>query len=135
MDYYKIYKEGFELVNLYESLEAAQAVADSLPNQPYQVEFYAPYTPMTIQERLNLDMSFGQDLVFVFVEDNRIMGTTQEQNDAILVKFRDILAFAQTGAIESINVHLPNIPVDEVFTQERKDKYIQMVTDYLAQFT
>jgi len=31
-------------------------------------------------------------------------------------------------------VHLPNIPVDEVFTQERKDKYIQMVTDYLAQF-
>lgn len=134
MDYYKIYKEGFELVNLYESLEAAQAVADSLPNQPYQVEFYAPYTPMTIQERLNLDMSFGQDLVFVFVEDNRIMGTTQEQNDAILVKFRDILAFAQTGAIESINVHLPNIPVDEVFTQERKDKYIQMVTDYLAQF-
>ena len=62
------------------------------------------------------------------------MGTTQEQNDAILVKFRDILAFAQTGAIESINVHLPSIPVDEVFTQERKDKYIQMVTDYLAQF-
>ena len=134
MDYYKIYKENFELVNLYESLEAAQAVADSLPGQPYQVEFYAPYVPMTIQERLNLDMSFGQDLVFVFVEDNRIMGTTQEQNDAILVKFRDILAFAQTGAIESINTHLPNIPVDEVFTQERKDKYMAMVTDYLAQF-
>ena len=134
MDYYKIYKEGFELVNLYESLEVAQAVADSLPDQPYQVEFYAPYTPMTIQERLNLDMSFGQDLVFVFVEDNRIMGTTQEQNDAILVKFRDILAFAQTGAVESINAHLPNIPVDEVFTQERKDKYMALVTDYLAQF-
>ena len=134
MDYYKIYKEGFELVNLYESLEAAQAVADSLPDQPYQVEFYAPYVPMTIQERLNLDMSFGQDLVFVFVEDNRIMGTTQEQNDAILVKFRDILAFAQTGAVESINAHLPSIPVDEVFTQERKDKYMAMVTDYLSQF-
>jgi len=134
MNYYKIFKEGFELVNLYESLEAAQAVADSLPDQPYQVEFYAPYVPMTIQERLNLDMSFGQDLVFVFVEDNRIMGTTQEQNDAILVKFRDILAFAQTGAIESINTHLPSIPVDEVFTQERKDKYMAMVTDYLAQF-
>jgi len=134
MNYYKIYKENFELVNLYESLEAAQAVADSLPDQPYQVEFYAPYVPMTIQERLNLDMSFGQDLVFVFVEDNRIMGTTQEQNDAILVKFRDILAFAQTGPIESINTHLPNIPVDEVFTQEGKDKYMAMVTDYLAQF-
>ena len=82
-----------------------------------------------------MDMQFGQELVFVFVEDNRIMGTTQEQNDAILVKFRDILAFAQTGAIESINTHLPNIAVDEVFTQERKDKYIDMVNDYLSQFS
>jgi hypothetical protein len=134
MDYYKIYKEGFELVNLYESLEAAQAVADSLPNQPYQVEFYAPYTPMTIQERLNLDMSFGQELVYVFVEDNRIMDITSAQSEAVLQKFRDILAFAQTGAITSIDTYLPAIPVDEVFTQERKDKYIQMITDYLAQF-
>ena len=133
MDYYKISKELWSVIQKFESLEAAQAFADSL-GEGYTAEYYAPYTPPTLQERLSMDMAFGQQLVYVFVEDNRIIGTTQEQNDAILVKFRDILAFAQTGAIESINVHLPNIPVDEVFTQERKDKYIQMVTDYLAQF-
>ena len=133
MDYYKISKDFWSAIKKFASLEDAQAFADSL-GEGYTAEFYAPYTPPTIQERLQMDMSFGQELVFVFVEDNRIMGTTQEQNDAILVKFRDILAFAQTGAIESINTHLPNIPVDEVFTQERKDKYIAMVTDYLAQF-
>jgi hypothetical protein len=133
MNYYKISKDLWSCIKKFESLEDAQAFADSL-GEGYTAEFYAPYTPPTIQERLQMDMQFGQDLVFVFVEDNRIMGTTQEQNDAILVKFRDILAFAQTGAIESINTHLPNIPVDEVFTQERKDKYMAMVTDYLAQF-
>ena len=133
MNYYKISKDLWSCIKKFESLEDAQAFADSL-GEGYTAEFYAPYTPPTIQERLQMDMQFGQDLVFVFVEDNRIMGTTQEQNDAILVKFRDILAFAQTGAIESINTHLPSIPVDEVFTQERKDKYMAMVTDYLAQF-
>ena len=133
MNYYKISKDLWSCIKKFESLEDAQAFADSL-GEGYTAEFYAPYTPPTIQERLQMDMQFGQDLVFVFVEDNRIMGTTQEQNDAILAKFRDILAFAQTGAIESINTHLPNIPVDEVFTQERKDKYMAMVTDYLAQF-
>jgi len=133
MDYYRISKDFWGTIQKFASLEDAQAFADLL-GEGYTAEYYAPYTPPSIQERLQMDMQFGQELVFVFVEDNRIMGTTQEQNDAILVKFRDILAFAQTGAIESINTHLPNIPVDEVFTQERKDKYMAMVTDYLAQF-
>ena len=134
MNYYKISKDLWSCIEKFATIEDAQAFADTLPDQPYQVEYYAPYTPPSIQERLQMDMQFGQELVFVFVEDNRIMDTTQEQNDAILVKFRDILAFAQTGAVESINAHLPTIPVDEVFTQERKDKYMAMVTDYLAQF-
>ena len=133
MNYYKISKDLWSTIQKFATLEDAQAFADTL-GEGYTAEFYAPYTPPSIQERLQMDMQFGQELVFVFVEDNRIMGTTQEQNDAILVKFRDILAFAQTGAIESINTHLPSIPVDEVFTQERKDKYMAMVTDYLAQF-
>jgi hypothetical protein len=33
-----------------------------------------------------------------------------------------------------MKIYLPAIPVDEVFTQERKDKYIQMITNYLNQF-
>ena len=76
-------------------------------------------------------MQFGQDLVFVFVEDNRIMNITPEQSEAVLVKFRDILAFAQTGAIISIQTYLPAITTDDVFTQERKDKYMNMINQYL----
>ena len=133
MNYYKTSKDLWSTIQKFESLDAAQAFADSL-GQGYTAEYYAPYTPPTLQERLTMDLQFGQDLVYVFVEDNRIMDITPAQSEAVLVKFRDILAFAQTGAITSINTYLPAIPVDEVFTQERKDKYIQMITDYLAQF-
>ena len=134
MNYYKIYKGYWSTIQKFTTLEEAQTYADTL-GEGYIAEYYAPYVEPTIQERLSMDMQFGNELVWVFVEDNRIIGTTQEQNDSILVKFRDILSFAQTGSITSIQNHLPNIVVDEVFTQERKDKYIDMVNDYLSQFS
>lgn len=133
MDYYKIYKGNFSLIRQFETLEDAQSFADTL-GAGYTAEFYKAYTPPTIQQRLSNDLDFGSHLIYIFVEDNRIMNITSERSEAVLVKFRDILAFAQTGAITSIQTYLPLIPVDEVFTQERKDKYIQMITEYLAQY-
>ena len=133
MNYYKIIKGTYSVIKRFDTLEEAQAFADTL-GAGYIAEFYAPYVPITLQERLNSDLQFGQELIYVFVEDNRIMDITSEQSEEVLVKFRDILAFAQTGAVTSIQTYLPLIPVDDVFTQERKDKYIQMISDYLAQF-
>jgi len=133
MDYYKIYKDQWSLIKQFATLEDAQAFADTL-GTGYTAEFYKAYTPPTIQQRLNMDLNFGSHLVYIFVEDNRVMDITPEQSEAVLVKFRDILAFAQTGAITSIQTYLPLIPTDDVFTQQRKDKYVQMITDYLAQF-
>ena len=133
MDYYKIYKDQWSLVKQFANLDDAQAFADTL-GVGYTVEFYKAYTPPTIQQRLDMDMDFGSHIIYIFVEDNRVMDITPEQSEAVLVKFRDILAFAQTGAITSIQNYLPLIPTDDVFTQERKDKYITMINEYLAQF-
>ena len=133
MDYYKIYKGNWSIIKQFATLEDAQAFADTL-GTGYTAEFYKAYTPPTIQQRLNMDLDFGSHLVYIFVEDNRVMDITPEQSETVLVKFRDILAFAQTGAITSIDNYLPLIPTDDVFTQQRKDKYVQMITDYLAQF-
>ena len=133
MNYYKIIKGLYSVIKRFDTLEEAQAFAETL-GDGYTAEFYAPYVPLTLQERLDSDLQFGQQLIYVFVEDNRIMEITSEQSEQVLVKFRDILAFAQTGAVTSIQTYLPLIPVDDVFTQERKDKYIQMISDYLAQF-
>jgi len=133
MNYYKISKGNWSVTQRYDTIEEAQAFADSL-GTGYTVEFVAPYVPPSTAEKLGLDMDFGSELVTEFVYDNRIMEITPEQSEQVLVKFRDILAFAQTGAITSIQNYLPLIPTDEVFTQERKDKYIQMINDYLNQF-
>lgn len=133
MDYYKIYKDQWSLIKQFATLEDAQAFADTL-GTGYTAEFYKAYNPPTIQQRLDMDLDFGSHIIYIFVEDNRLMDITPEQSEAVLVKFRDILAFAQTGAITSIDNYLPLIPTDDVFTQQRKDKYVQMITDYLAQF-
>ena len=133
MDYYKIYKAGFSIIKQFESLQDAQTFADGL-GVGYTAEFYKAYTPPTIQQRLEKDLNFGDYLIFVFVEDNRIMNITPEQSEAVLTKFRDVLAFAQTGAITSIQNYLPLIATDDVFTQQRKDKYILLINDYLAQY-
>ena len=134
MDYYKIYKDQWSLVRQFANLDDAQAFADTL-GTGYTAEFYKAYTPPTIQQRLDMDMDFGSHIIYIFVEDNRVDGHYILNNLRLyLVKFRDILAFAQTGAITSINNYLPLIPTDDVFTQDRKDKYIQMINEYLAQF-
>ena len=133
MNYYKISKDNWSCTKEFATLEEAQLFAESL-GKGYEVEYISPVEPISIEQRLSMDMSFGQELVNDFVYDNRIMSITSEQSEAVLVKFRDILAFAQTGAITSIQTYLPLIPTDEVFTQERKDKYTQMINDYLNQF-
>ena len=53
----------------------------------------------------------------------------------LMGKFQLVLGFAQVGAVKDIDAHLPSIPTDEVYTEERRDKYLQMITDYLAQFS
>jgi hypothetical protein len=121
MNYYKISKDLWSCTKRFDTLEEAQAFADSL-GTGYTVELVGPYVPPTIAEKLSMDMQFCQELITTFVYDNREMGTTQAQNDALMVKFQSILSFAQVGAVLSIEAHLPNITTDEVFTQARKDK-------------
>ena len=133
MNYYKISKDNWSCTKEFATLEDAQDFASSL-GDGYLVEYLGPVEPISIEQKLSMDMSFGLELINAFVYDNRLMEITTEQSEAVLVKFRDILAFAQTGAIVSIKAYLPLIPIDEVFTQERKDKYIQMIDDYMAQF-
>ena len=134
MNYYKISKDNWSVVQKYATLEEAQAFADSL-GEGYTVEYVGPVVPMSIEERYGMDINFCNNLISTFVLDNRNIGTTPEQNDALMAKFQLVLGFAQVGAVKDINAHLPSIPTDDVFTQERKDKYMQMITDYLAQFS
>ena len=133
MNYYKISKDNWSCIKEFATLEEAHAFADSL-GDGYTVEYVGPVEPISNEQRLSMDMSFTLDLIQTFLLDNRNAGVTVAQGEALMTKFVDILQFAQTGAVGSVNDLLSGIAVDDVFTQERKDKYLQMIADYLAQF-
>tara|TARA_B100001093_G_C26686627_1_gene952942 strand:+ start:107 stop:511 length:405 start_codon:yes stop_codon:yes gene_type:complete len=133
MNYYKTSKANWAVVQKYATLEEAQAFADSL-GEGYTVEYVGAVPQITIEERYDMDKSFCDNLISTFVLDNRNIGTTADQNNALMSKFQTILGFTQVGAVKDINTHLPNITTDDVYTEERKDKYIQMITEHLAQF-
>ena len=133
MNYYKISKAAWSVIEKYKNEAEALAAAASF-GAGYSVEYIAPYTAPTIEERLEKDLYFGNSLIFTFVQDNRNQGINTEQSEALLLKFRDILAFAQTGAITSIAKYLPLIETDSIYTEERKEKYISLINEYLNQF-
>ena len=133
MNYYKIYKDNWSCTKEFATEEDAQAFADTL-GEGYAVEYIGPVQPISVDERLSMDIEFCLQLIQTFLLDNRNAGVTVEQGEALMTKFVNVLQFAQTGAVGSVNDLLSSISVDDVFTQERKDKYLQMITNYLAQF-
>ena len=133
MNYYRIYKNDWSTVRQFASINDAQTFAESL-GTGYVAEFWKAFQQPDVYQKLQMDMDFCQNLISEFLEDNRNMNITPEQSDAVLMKFKDILSFAQTGAVASLNVHLPLIPVDEIFTQERKNKYVNQVSEYMQIF-
>lgn len=79
------------------------------------------------------DIDFGRQLLFEFLKDNRAtpQAFTTATNLALLQKFQSTKAFAEVGDIKTCKTLLENTEIDSIFTQVRKDKYIQMCTDYL----
>mgnify|MGYP003671477672 CR=1 FL=1 len=53
MNYYKIIKGLYSVIKRFDTLEEAQAFAETL-GDGYTAEFYAPYVPITLQERLKI---------------------------------------------------------------------------------
>lgn len=133
MNYYKISKDNISYIKRFETIEQARAFAESL-GVGYSVEYVGEYIPPTIAERQQMDLVFCNDLVNTFVYDNRQVQTTTAQKAALMAKFQNLLLFAQVGDVKTINADLPTIATDEIYTEERKQKYIQMIADYLAQF-
>tara|TARA_Y100001973_G_C5136066_1_gene300361 strand:- start:237 stop:641 length:405 start_codon:yes stop_codon:yes gene_type:complete len=133
MNYYKISKDNWSCTKEFATLEEAQAFADSL-GSGYTAEYLGPVVPPTTDERLSMDIEFCLQLIQTFLLDNRNAGVTVEQGEALMTKFVNILQFAQTGAVGSVNDLLAAVPVDDVFTQERKDKYLSMISNYLSQY-
>jgi hypothetical protein len=61
-----------------------------------------------------------------YLADNAAINLTFNQSIEQLQKFQVIKAFLEVGNLEDSKVMLSGIATDDVFTQERKDKYLAM---------
>jgi len=69
----------------------------------------------------------GEAMILDYLADNRRMRLTNEQSLQQLQKFQVIKALLQVGDLGSAKYLLSVTEVDDVFTQERKDKYLEML--------
>lgn len=89
---------------------------------------YEPYMPEWAEEqRFEADKEKGRNVINAYLLDNRKLDLTTAQSLQQLQKFSAIKALLEVGAIGSAVELITGTEVDEIFTQERKDRYINML--------
>jgi hypothetical protein len=135
MKTYKIYKDQNSIFNNFNTLEEAETWALENYDNTWAVELASEnqqITPLTIERRLPLDIDFGYQIIGEFLKDNRLYGYIPIQDSInLLNKFSDIEKLCRLGAIKDVQTLMQAVIVDDIFTQERKDKYLSMITEYL----
>ena len=135
---YKISKDFWSVYKNFNSLQDAEQYANTL-GQGYTTELApAEYQipPLTPQQKLDNDIIFGNQLIVEFLVDNRLITPAVDEQESIqlLNQFNSIERLAKLGDIKSVKILLEQTQTDvRIFTQDRKDKYLNLINNYLAQ--
>ena len=95
---------------------------------------FTPTNGLTPQQKLQVDIQFGNDLVEEFLIDNRLITppVTEQESVQLLTQFSDVERLAKLGDIKSVKILLEQIQTDnKIFTQSRKDKYLLQIDEHL----
>jgi hypothetical protein len=137
METYKIYKDSWACYKNFNTQQDAELFASSL-GSGYLVVLADPkdkIIPITLEQRLPADIDFGISLINEFLLDNRKIGYISNQDSiSLLTKFKDIKEMCSLGAIRDVQVMMGNVVTDTVFTQDRKNKYLEMINSYLNNY-
>ena len=140
MQTYKITDTDNPFWGLYKnfvSLQDAQTYTNTL-GSTFSVELASPEYQIpepTPEEKLKYDIEFGNQLIDIFLLDNRLItpSVTPSESLQLLNQFQAIEKLASLGDIKSVQVLLNQVIIDDrLFTQERKDKYLGMINSYLG---
>ena len=115
------------------NLDEAQLYADNY-GYGYTAYFYKEYIKDQ-KAQLQEDITFGNDLINEFLLDNRNISpsVTTEESIQLSTALNDLEKLARVGDIKTVQLLVNNLTTDErLITQERKDKYIQMILNYLG---
>jgi len=87
-----------------------------------------------IRRKLQDDLRFGRGVIESYLLDNKKLALNASESLSQLQKFSGLKALLEVGSIKDCPDMLKNIETDNIFTQERKDKYLKMITDYLQRY-
>jgi hypothetical protein len=136
MDTYKISKAAWATYQLFSDLQAAESWTLTNLGSGYTVELSTDIqiTPVSPEEKLLNDINFGATLIEMFLLDNRLItpAVTPSESLQLLSEFDNIEKLASLGDIKSVQILLNAVQTDpRLFTQARKDKYLDLITGYL----
>jgi hypothetical protein len=121
----------------FQNLQDAETYTNNLGNT-FSVELASPEYQIpqpTPEEKLKNDIDFGSQLINEFLLDNRLItpSVTEQESVLLLNQFNSIERLAKLGDIKSTKILLEQTQTDvRIFTQERKDKYLTQINNYLT---
>jgi hypothetical protein len=137
MTTYRIYKDYWSTYKNFNSTQDCEAWILANLGSGYNYEVSPEQIPEpTQEERLENDKQFGVSLIDKFLVENRYITPSITDNESLtlLYEFSDIERLARLGNIKGVKALMENIQVDaRLFTQQRKDEYLQTINSYLQQ--
>jgi hypothetical protein len=135
MTTYKISKDNWSTLQNFNTLQECEDWVLSTLGTGYTITISdIPLTPPTPEQKLQDDLQFGHYLIDEFLLDNRLItpSVTPSESLQLLSEFSNIEKLASLGDIKSVSILLNGIQTDtRLFTQERKDKYINEINSHL----
>lgn len=139
MPYYKIIKDNWSQIKSFESIAAADIYYSDKVSKPYTIELSDEQpAELTPAQKAARHREFGALLFETFLNDNADFAAARGSNFTVQetldmdAKFGEFGRLCTYGSIPQIAILLPGITTDTIFTQARKDKYIDMVNAHLA---
>ena len=120
----------------FNTLQDAQVFTNNL-GLTFSVELASPeyqIPELTSEQKLQNDIKFGNQLIEMFLLDNRLITpiVTPSESIQLLTQFETTEKLARLGDIISVKTLLENMTTDpRLFTDERKNKYLLIINNYI----
>lgn len=100
---------------------------DSISEHEQYINSKVPDPEIQFRELVKDRIEKGKEIVIEYLTDNAKVNLTYEQSLQQLSKFQVVKAFLEVGNLEDSFAIISQTETDEIFTEERKQKYLTML--------
>lgn len=138
MNNYEIKKEYRAFIKPFTDYAAAESWAISYFTDNFTITDLGAVIPLTEAEKLQLRQDFGKQLLNKYLMDNDALAKergypfTVEETAQQAQKFQLVMGILPLGSLKQCLDIITVTATDTIFTQERKDKYISELNNFLV---